>query len=296
MQVNEYERARPSPGMRPYVAHYSGYRQRGIPPASHRGLPSPYLTLILTIDEPLTIAAHPDRRQAPGRYDALIGGLHLSPALIEHDGRQSGVQVAVNPIGCRALFGLPAAELASVDTDFAAVAGQAVVDELRDRVRQAPSWPARFAEVDAVLSRLVQSRAEVHPDVAYAFDRLLDSGGAVPVGALAEEIGWSARHLTNRFRAEVGLRPKEAARVVRFDRARWHLHAGVRLGDVAARAGYFDQAHLNREFRALAGMSPSQWMAAEGGFLAARRDRTEDAEIGFVQAARAARDQDGWHD
>jgi AraC-like DNA-binding protein len=296
VQVNEYAQARPSPGMRPYVAFYTGYRQRGIPPASHRGLPSPYLTLILTIDEPLVIAAHPDRRQAPGRYDALIGGLHLAPALIEHDGCQSGVQVAVHPLGCRALFGLPAAELASLDTDFAAVAGRAVVDGVRDRLRHAPSWPARFAAVDAVLSGLVRSRAEVHPDVAYAFDRLLDSGGAVPVATLAGEIGWSARHLTNRFRAEVGLRPKEAARVVRFDRARRHLHAGVRLGDVAARAGYFDQAHLNREFHALAGISPTRWMASESGFLAVRQGGADDDEIGFVQAARAAGAQDDGYD
>ena len=86
MTVDEYAQARPSPALRPYVAFYSGYRQRGLPAGTHRGLPSPYLTLILTIDEPLVIAAHPDRRQAPGRYDALIGGLHLSPALITMDG------------------------------------------------------------------------------------------------------------------------------------------------------------------------------------------------------------------
>ena len=89
------------------------------------------------------------------------------------------------------------------------------------------------------------------------------------------------RHLTNRFRAEVGLRPKEAARVVRFDRARRLLHAGRPARRRGRRAGYFDQAHLNREFRALAGCSPTRWLADE---------------FGFVQAARAARHQDEWHD
>ena len=83
MEVNEHLLARPSPALRQYVAHYSGYRQRGVAPGRHRGLPSPYLTLILTLDEPLVVAAHPDRRQAPGRYDALVGGLHVTPALME---------------------------------------------------------------------------------------------------------------------------------------------------------------------------------------------------------------------
>ncbi|HET6534395.1 MAG TPA: helix-turn-helix domain-containing protein [Actinoplanes sp.] len=281
MEVNEYARARPSAAVRPYLAGYSGYRQRGLAPALHRGLPSPYLTLILTIDEPLVVAAHPDRRQTPGRYDALIGGLHLTHAVIEHDGAQSGVQLAVNPLGCRALFGRPAAELAGVDTDLADVLPAPFVDRLRERLRALTTWPQRFAALDEAFSTLVRDGGDVHPDVAYAYHRVVGSGGRVTVGDLAAEVGWSARHLGNRFRAEIGLRPKEAARVARFDRVRWQLYAGVRLSDAAARTGYFDQAHLNREFRVLAGVAPSTWLADE---------------IGFVQAARAAGGQDGWHD
>lgn len=279
--MDEYTQARPAPGLRAYVAHYSGYRQRGLAPARHRGLPSPWLTLILTLDEPLQIAAHPDRRQAPGRYDTLLGGLHLTHALITHDGNQSGVQIAVHPLGCRALFGLPAGELAGVDTDLAAVAGDAWVSGLRERLLTARTWEQRFTLLDDVLAGRIRERGEVHPDVAYAFDRLVGSGGGVSVGELAGEIGWSARHLTNRFRAEVGLRPKETARVVRFDRARRLLYAGTRIGDVAAGAGYFDQAHLAREFQEFAGVAPSRWLADE---------------IGFVQAVRAGGGQDGWHD
>lgn len=280
--VNEYVRGRPAPALRPYLAWYSGYRQRGLPAALHRGLPSPYLTLILTLDEPVVVTAHPDRRQPPGRYRTLVGGLHLAPALIAHDGYQSGVQVAVNPLGCRALFGLPAGELGGLDTDLGAVVGDPVAARLRAVIQDAGSWPDRFAALDRELRRLARDRAgAVHPDVAYAYRRVLGTGGDVSVRALADEVGWSARHLTNRFRTEIGLRVKEAARVVRFDRARRRLHAGVRLGDVAAEAGYFDQAHLAREFRSLAGVPPSQWIADE---------------IGFVQAGQPGADEDGWHD
>jgi AraC-like DNA-binding protein len=268
VQVDEYARARPSPGLRPYVGFYTGYRQHGLPPRTHRGLPSPYLTLILTLDDPLVVAAHPDTSQAAGRYDALVGGLHLTPAIIEHGGRQSGIQVAVSPLGCRALFGMPAGELAGVDVDLAAVVDPASVAAVRDRIGSAATWPERFAGVDAWLCRLARDRPSgVHPGVAHVFHRLLTSGGDVPIGMLAGEVGWSARHLTNRFHAEVGLRPKEAARVARFDRARRRLAPGVRLADVAAGAGYFDQAHLAREFTAFAGCSPSRWMAEEIGFV-----------------------------
>src|SRR5947209_7673023 len=69
--VDEHHRGIPAEPLRPYVAAYTGYRQRGVPPARHRGLPSPYLTLIFTLDEPLTIVAHPDPGVRAGRRDRL---------------------------------------------------------------------------------------------------------------------------------------------------------------------------------------------------------------------------------
>ena len=290
--VDEHHRGIPAEPLRPYVAAYTGYRQRGVPPARHRGLPSPYLTLIFTLDEPLTIVAHPDPGQPPGEYGTLLGGLHSVPALITHAGAQSGIQVALRPLGARALLGLPAGELAALDLPAEAVLG-GVCAELRDRVRSAAGWPERFAVLDEILLRRAGLRsaglpsaglpsaglhsaglhwaahAGVAPEVSWAWHELLREGGATRVSELAAGTGWSERHLTSRFRAEIGLAPKAAARVVRFDRARKllvrKLTAGgdYLLADLAADGGYFDQAHLAREFRALAGCPPSQWLAEE---------------------------------
>ncbi|PWI41240.1 AraC family transcriptional regulator [Streptomyces sp. ICBB 8177] len=273
--MNEYAQARPAPPLRPYVAWYSGYRQRGVAPARHRGLPSPYLTVIFTLDEPLTVAAHPDARQAAQTYDALVGGLHTTPALITHAGAQSGVQLALGPLGARVLLGLPAGELGGLDLPADAVLGR-FAGEVCDRLRSAGDWRDRFAVLDAaLLARLRPDRAVSEP-VARAWRALLRGGGAVPAGALASEAGWSGRHLADRFRAEIGLTPKAAARVVRFDRARRLLAAraaasgsvrgvddGLGLAALAAECGYFDQAHMAREFRALAGCPPSRWLAEE---------------------------------
>ena len=278
--VDEHLRYVPGEPLRRYVAGYTGYRQRGLPPARHRGLPSPYLTLIFTLDEPLTIEAHPDRGQPPGEFGTLLGGLHSVPALITHAGAQSGIQVALRPLGARALLGLPAGELADLDVPAEAVLG-GVCAELRDRIRLAAGWPERFAVLDEILLRRAAGAAAldpgalrgdaVSPEVSWAWQRLLREGGALRVSELAAGTGWSGRHLTSRFRAEIGLTPKAAARVIRFDRARKllvnHLTDGAEraylLADLAADCGYFDQAHLAREFRALAGCPPSQWLAEE---------------------------------
>ena len=267
--VDEHLRGTPAAPLRRYVAAYTGYRQRGVPPARHRGLPSPYLTLIFTLDEPLVIEAHPDPGQPPGEFGTLLGGLHSVPALIRHAGAQSGIQVALRPLGARALLGLPAGELAELDVPAEAVLG-GVCAELRDRVRAAAGWPERFAVLDELLLRRIGSHAAVAPEVSWAWHELLRAGGTVRVSALAAGTGWSERHLTGRFRAEIGLAPKAAARVIRFHRARKLLVRNLteanpagRLADLAADCGYFDQAHLAREFRALAGCPPSQWLAEE---------------------------------
>ncbi|PYC78888.1 AraC family transcriptional regulator [Streptomyces tateyamensis] len=255
---------RPSPALRPYVAWYSGYRQAGLAPAVHRGLPSPYLTLILTLDDPLTLAAHPDPAQRPGAYQSLLGGLHTTPALITHQGRQSGVQVALSPLGARTLLGLPAGELAGADHPAEAVLGGWVV-EGQDRLRAAADWPARFRAVDQWLLARAGAVAAPPPEVVHAWRLLLAQGGTAGVAELADQVGWSPRHLSERFGTEIGLAPKAAGRVIRFDRARRRLAAGRvgSLAELAAGCGYFDQAHLAREFRALAGCPPSRWLAEE---------------------------------
>jgi AraC-like DNA-binding protein len=261
----------PAPALRPFIAGYSGYRQAGVPPATHRGLPSPYLTVIFTLDDPLTVAAHADPRQPPASYRSLVGGLHTSPALIEHQGRQSGIQLLVSPLGARALLGMPAAELASIDVEGSDVLGL-LADKIGERISKAGDWPARFAVLDQLLaSRLADPPIEprTSDEVGHAWRRLVASGGHCAVSELAAETGWSDRHLRSVFRGETGLTPKAAARVIRFDRTRRLLQrrtaAGLPLllADLAADCGYYDQAHLAREFRDLAGLPPSAWLAAE---------------------------------
>jgi AraC-like DNA-binding protein len=263
MNIDEHRRRAPADALRAQVAWYVGYRQRDMPPAVHRGLPSPFLTLIFTLDEPLIMAAHPDPHQVPGTFGTLLGGLHTTPALIRHDGAQSGIQVALLPLGTRALLGLPGGALANIDVPAEAVLGRAG-DRIQSRIQEADSWSSRFAILDSELGALLRDAPAIAPEVAWAWRMLLRSGGTVPVAKLAAETGWSSRYLAQRFHVETGLSPKALARVVRFHHARSALRTGGRpggLAGVAAAYGYYDQAHLAREFRALAGCPPSQWLA-----------------------------------
>ena len=272
-EVREFVMARPGAALRPYVDWYAGYREAEVAPGTHRGLPSPQLTLIFTLDEPLEMAAHPDPRQPPGSFDALVGGLHTRPALITHPGRQSGVQIALSAVGARALLGLPAGEIASRDLAASDVLGGAFVDEMRGRLLAARSWAERTRIVeDLLVGRLDASGAPaavnaVRPEVLHVWRTQLACGGRASVPELAASVGWSERYLRARFQAEFGVGPKTFARLVRFSSARTAMPAALRSGaslaSVAAQHGYYDQAHLAAEFRSFAGCAPTAWLAEE---------------------------------
>lgn len=114
----------PSPRLRPYIRSYSGYRLSGFAPGTHIGMPSPYLTVIITIGEPLEVseASHPDQRA--GRWSSLASGISATPCTIVHDGNQHGVQLALTPIGARALFGIPTAAIGAWMVDLDDVLGR----------------------------------------------------------------------------------------------------------------------------------------------------------------------------
>ncbi|GAA4793028.1 AraC family transcriptional regulator [Actinomycetospora chlora] len=248
---------------------FQGYDMTG-DPGVHRGLPSPYLTFIVTFGVPLVMRG-PDGGLV--RRRTALGGLHTTPETIVHEGRQSGVQISLDPLAARALLRRPASEIAGVTVDADDVLG-ALAREMQERVESADGWAGRFAALDEVLHRALDDEARpVAPEVRQAWRRVVSSAGTVPVRALADEVGWSERHLGQRFRAEVGVAPKVAGRMARFDRTRRSLAARaaagtpLHLAELAVDAGYADQAHLTREFGALAGCSPTRWIAEEIGYI-----------------------------
>jgi AraC-like DNA-binding protein len=264
------ETGRPAPALRPWVERYVGYRLEGAGGTIHRGLPSPYMTLIASIGAPIDVVAQTHPSQGPERYRVVLGGLQDNAARIALAPVEEGVAVQLTPLGFRALLGTPARTLWNLSVEAADVLGP-VGDELWERLQAPPTspgragWRERFATCDEVLARALVGDDRPPPELARAWQLVVTSGGRLATADVAAEVGWSRQHLTRRFRDEFGLAPKTAARVVRFDRARRTLGSGAAsVADVAATTGFADQAHLTREFTALAGCPPARWLAEEG--------------------------------
>jgi AraC-like DNA-binding protein len=252
----------PSVRLSAAVYGYHGWRERMNGPLRRRVPASMAITIVMSFDGGAHLLDPGEPGRAGARLESFAAGPTDSPLTTEHSGVSSGVEVSLTPWGAGAFLDLPLDELARRRTSLDDVLG-AEGGLLVERLHDAPSWEQRFAILEAALAaRLARSEAP-HPGVGWAWKRLCASGGQASVAALAEELGWSGRVFGLRFRERIGLTPKRAARVIRFERAAQRLEREPRqsLAALAYVCGYADQAHLTREFRALAGLTPSAFAA-----------------------------------
>lgn len=199
---------------------------------------------------------------SPRRPPAFVMGPHGSCTVVEGDCALSYLEIWLTSLGAYTLLGLPMAELSGQLVDLAEVLG-ADGRRLAEQLRETPSWWRRFELLDRFLLRRLASGPRPSPEVGWAWERLSATAGAVPIGRIADEVGWSHRHLLARFRQQVGLRPKTAARLARFDGVLRRLDSRrpPDWGQLAAEAGYADQAHLVRDFRQFTGTTPTEFLA-----------------------------------
>jgi len=248
----------------PYVASFAGYDVVPATAEAHRGLPSTTVVVVLALEQPLRVGWW----DAPGpasSYFTTVSGLHTRPAAVVGPTRQRGIWLALTPAGSRALLGLPAAALAGQIVDLPSVAPH--LSELPGRLGDTAGWAERLRLVEHVLLDTLgrDLGGMVRPDVAAAMPQLT---GTATVHSVARDVGWSRRHLSTAFAAELGVTPKQYHRIARFEASRRRLTAPTprgrpSLAAVAAASGYADQAHLAREWNALAGCPPTTWLQAE---------------------------------
>jgi len=194
---------------------------------------------------------------------ASVGGLLVGPMVIEApEGPCRVLGVRLTPAGAFALLGGPLGELTGLTVDLHDLVradAQPLVEGCEeagcdvDRVRLAAAW---------IRSRLRRG-PRIDRCVAGAVREIERSGGGLPVSTLGERLGVSRTRLRSTFRDQIGVTPKRFARIVRFRRAAAALREGSRgLSRLALQCGYYDQAHMNAEFRAMSGVSPLQFLDA----------------------------------
>jgi AraC-like DNA-binding protein len=227
-----------------------------------RVFPNGHLELIVQLDDRYLDVTAAGAVTTPA---TCVPGVFSRAAVVQAPRRPCRVLgVRLRPEGAWALLGHPLWQLAELTADLAELLGPAggeLAERCHDadggieRVRRAVAWlGARLARPDV-------RRAD--PAVQWVARGIEDSGGTRPIGALRAETGLTDARLIALFREKVGVTPKRLARIHRFDRALGMLsRTRASLATVAQRAGYFDQPHMNAEFREMAGLTPREFLAA----------------------------------
>jgi len=235
------------------------WASRGAPAhAQERVVPTGTLELAISLvddDRRILDAAGAGRRFS----GALVVGAYRRPFTFDTRAEASVVGVHFRPGCAGVVLGLPPGELTDRHVDLDEIWGRRA-RELRERLCAATTVGQRFSILEAELtSRLHPQHG--HPAVRYALEAL--TRPEARVRAIAKEAGLSQRRLIEVFTSAVGLTPKRFGRVLRFHRAtalgRSRTFDWTR---VAYECGYYDQAHLIRDFRELAEVTPSELLSA----------------------------------
>lgn len=252
----EMRRRLPDPALDGIVSDICGYRETAAGHFRNVEYASLTVPLVISFAEPFAIGLG----KAPGdndRFASFAAGLFAGPVMIESFGTACCVQINFTPLGARRFFRMPMSQLTDsmvVLDDVLGALGMA----LREQLGNAPDWASRFDLAEAFVTTRLASAAETPLEIAWAYDRIIASGGRTRISSIAEKLGWSRKHLAGSFSNAIGIGPKTLSRIVRFNRALGlSRHQSADWADIAADCGYADQAHLVREFRDLAGETPT---------------------------------------
>jgi AraC-like DNA-binding protein len=240
----------------------AGFSDRGKDLVDLPAVPYPAVTLVIDLGHEPLLVEHASGQRTRG---SLAAG--LAPGAVRVRGRDiECLQVRLSPAVAHAVLGA-SSELGGTVAALDDLWGRDAA-RTQEQLRAAGSWDDRFAIAQAALARRHEAGRAADPEVAFAWEQMVTSRGQVRVERLAAETGWSRKRLWSRFRSQIGLTPKRAAQLIRFDHAAHRLAAGHSAALVAAESGYADQSHLHRDVVAFAGVTPravavAPWLAVD---------------------------------
>jgi AraC-like DNA-binding protein len=231
-------------------------------------LPDGAIELIINLGDPQKLCARNDPNRQTVFKRSWISGERTEPIVIDESGHVHLVGIRLRAGGAWPFLGIPLREFTDQVVELEAILGPEV-RALRDRMGAAPDDDARFDLVEAWLGARARNRTQPTRAVSHVLGAIQRGADAVRIGRMAEEIGINHKHLLREFNRCVGLTPKLFARLCSFQRTIFTIgqRPVVDWSETAARCGYYDQAHLIREFRAFSGLTPASYLTRRGPFL-----------------------------
>lgn len=252
-------RHRPGPPLDAWVDCFWYARRDGEPRRRERALPSGAVDLVIDLrGDPLRCHADADAARGLQFRDAVVHGAHAHAFVLEGNANSTVIGVHFRPGGATPLLGTPAAAYADAHLALEDLWGRSRAQLLRERLLEAESPAAMFAVLEREFTPRITRPVSIHPAVAHALRCMAAAPASARIEAIRAASGYGSKRFVELFRATVGLNPKRYCRVRRFGLIAARVATGgqVDWARLAAECGYADQSHLNRDFRAFAGLTP----------------------------------------
>jgi AraC-like DNA-binding protein len=276
----EMIRYRPSAPLNRYVeTFWWSHRERAGEYSEHM-LPSGSVQMIFALhQEPIICVPASSPRDSLSWSGAIVHGPQWSYFKTSPKPAGTTVGIAFRAGMAGGILGFPISELTDCHVSVDAVWG-ARGHELRERLLGARSPNSVFSILETELIARLKRPLLIHPAVSNALAFRSAGWPAIRVADVQRDTGYSPRHFVALFRKAVGLTPKHYYRIKRFMAVLQDLASSdpEDLADLATSAGYSDQAHLTREFREFAGVTPTQYRPRDSSSIL--HHRALDAPLG----------------
>jgi len=225
--------------------------------------PQVILDFYLTTPHLIEVKKSGEREPAP--WAVVVGPQTFRRVDLILSGRVEVFTVHFRPTGLHQLLRAPMDGLTDLAVEAEHLFARQEIDDLHQRLLAAGSLAHRAAIMNAALLRRLEPAR--HDIFAAAADRLHATHGAAPLGDLAAESGLSPRQFRRAFKARVGVSPKLYSRILRLNAALEAKRArpAITWTEIAHQFGWFDQAHLDKDFVDLAGASPVDFFRPAAG-------------------------------
>lgn len=239
------------------------WSQIGVAPyARDKILPTATVELMINLGAPHRVLNGEDFTQFALHRDSWIAGMQNSFLVTEAVGETEMVGVRFKPGGAYPFFEFPISELSDQVIAMEAIWGR-LINEIREQLYALADVHARLRLLEQILCQRLPQDVEGRRTMQGAVALLAQPHGPTSVRALSDTIGISHKHLITQFDRSIGLPPKALQRIFRLNQLLYAIDPTqpIHWAALAVEHGYYDQAHLNKEFLAFAGMSPTAYMA-----------------------------------
>lgn len=251
-----------------YVTSIWLFEGESAAPRAELRLPTGEVELMFNVGEDRSwVSDDVTRRQT--YPDAVVAGPYQRAYMLGTAKQSHVVGVVFRPGGARPVVDVPLHELRERHVALEDLWGRAA-NRLHEQLLAAPDVATRLRMVESALhERLTHATHVAHPLAAVATAHLSGAPARHGVSHLGERLGCTPRRMEQVFRADVGLSPKAYQRLQRFRSTLTDIDDVTQLGwsAFALKHGYYDQAHLIREFRAHCGIAPTAYLQRRGDQL-----------------------------